>query len=402
MQRIPRQVKVLGIVSLLNDMASEMVYPVVPIFLTTVLHASIPTIGFIDGFAEATASLTKYWFGRLSDRQQRRKPFVVAGYSLGALSKTLIGLATIWPMVWFARFTDRLGKGLRTAPRDSLLLAQATPQNRGLIFGFHRSLDSLGAVIGPLLALVLLWFVNDLRSIFFLATIPGILSVLLLIVAVRDQKLKTRTQPLPPLRGSWRKLPSASRWFVVASSIFALGNSADSFIILRGQSLDLATATIILMYVCYNVAQTILATPAGMVSDRIGPKRVILVGWLVFAIIYGCIGFIHQGWWLWLLFPLYGIYIAFTDGVGKAYISTELAAESSGTIFGLYHSSIAIGNFFASVIGGLLWYYLFPAVTFWYGSVLALSAMLVLLLANAKTAVESGRRVGGVSVRTAS
>ncbi len=376
--KIPSTVVVLGLVSFFNDMSSEMIYPIIPIFLTTVLHTSMPTLGLIEGIAEATASLSKYGFGNFSDFLRRRKIFVTYGYSLGAISKLLIGLAISWPLVLTARFVDRLGKGVRTAARDSLLLENTTTTNRGYIFGFHRAFDSLGAVVGPLLGLgLLVWLQNDMRLTFFLAFIPAAISVVLLIVFVKEKKATDILKKPQRVKLKWRQLNPQLKLFLVISFIFALGNSSDAFIILRGQSLGFTTTMVILTYVVYNISQTVFATPAGYIADKIGAKRVFAFGLAVFALVYAGFGFIDKAWWLWILFPMYGLYIAFTDGVGKAYVSQFIRKEESGTYFGFYYTLTALGALAASITGGILWSQISPAATFWYGSLMACIALAI-------------------------
>jgi len=377
--KIPRNVLLLGLVSFFNDIASEMIYPIVPIFLTSVLGAPVAVVGFIEGIAEATASLSKFIFGYISDYTQKRKLFVVLGYCFGAVSKPLMGLAGAWPIVLFARFIDRTGKGLRTAARDSLLLDNATPRNKGFIFGFHRSFDSLGAVAGPLLALVLLYLLKEnIRLVFFLAFIPGVIAVILLILFVREKKRVTTQKP-QWVKLSWKILSPRLQLFLIISFIFAAGNSADSFLILRGKQLGLTTTLTVLTYVLYNIVQTVFATPAGQLADRIGAKKVFTGGLIVFAFVYFAFGLISNPNWLWILFPIYGIYIAATDGVSKAYISEFIVEKESGTFFGLHQMLLAIGGFLASFIGGILWNVISPSATFWYGSIMAIFALLLFI-----------------------
>ncbi len=380
-KKIPRTVFVLGLVSFFNDLASEMIYPIVPLFLTTVLNTSIPIIGLIEGFAEATASITKYVFGTYSDYLKRRKVFVTLGYTFGALSKLLIGLAYVWPFVLFARFIDRVGKGLRTAPRDSLLLENATKENKGFIFGFHRAFDSLGAVFGPLLALLALYLLKEnLRLTFFLAFIPGMIAIILLIFLVKEKKRADIEEKKEFVKINWKLLQPKLKFFLIISFIFALGNSSDVFLLLNAKSLGLSTILVVLAYVLYNLSQTVFATPAGYLADKLGARKVFALGLIIFAVVYFFFGLIRTPFWLWILFPIYGVYIAATDGVSKAYISEFITKEESGTFFGAYYTLTAIGTFFASVAGGILWTLINPSATFFYGSIMAIVAFFVLLL----------------------
>lgn len=382
--KVPRNVFLLGLVSFFNDLASEMVYPIIPVFLTTVLHASVPIVGFIEGFAESTASLTKYFFGTYSDFLKRRKVFVVFGYSFSAIAKILIGLSYSWPLVLFARFFDRLGKGMRTAPRDSLLLENSTPENKGFIFGFHRSFDSLGAVFGPLLALVIVYLLKEnLRQVFFIAFIPGLIAVLLLAFFVKE---KTKPHPVEKrefVKINWKLLKPNLRLFLIISFLFSLGNSSDVFLLLNAKNLGLSVTLVVLAYVLYNVFQTAFAAPAGAIADKIGAKKVFAGGLLVFSLVYFFFGIVKNPFWLWILFPIYGIYIAATDGVSKAYISEFIKKEESGTFFGAYYTLDAVGTFFASLFGGFIWNAINPSATFFFGSIMSLLAFFVFIFTSA-------------------
>lgn len=378
----------LGLVSFFNDLASEMIYPIVPVFLTTILHASIPIVGFIEGFAEATAAITKYLFGTYSDYLKKRKIFVVGGYSLGAISKILIGLATVWPFVLLARFIDRIGKGMRTAPRDSLLLENATRENKGFIFGFHRSFDSLGAVFGPLLALVILYFAKEnLRLTFFIAFIPAAIAVLLLIFFVKEKKKPDSVEKREFVKINWNLLKPKLKLFLIISFLFSIGNSSDVFLLLYAKNLGLTTTLVVLTYVLYNISQTVFATPAGYLADKIGARKVFSTGLLVFSIVYFSFGIIKNPVWIWFLFPVYGLYIAATDGVSKAYISEFINKEESGTFFGAYYTLTAVGTFIASLLGGLLWTVINPHATFLFGSLMSILAFLILVTFSRKVGI---------------
>ncbi len=380
-EKVPRNVFFLGLISFFNDLASEMIYPIVPLFLTTVLKTSIPVVGLIEGLVEAVASITKYFFGAFSDYLKRRKVFVAWGYSFAAVSKLLIGLAFGWPMVLFARLVDRFGKGLRTAARDSLLLESATPENKGYVFGFHRAFDSLGAVFGPLVALLVLYLLKDnIRQTFFIAFIPAVIAILLLIIFVKEGKKPQIQEKRSFVKISWRMFNPQMKIFLVISFLFAVGNSSDAFLLLRAKDLGLATTATVLAYVLYNVSQAVFAAPAGSLADKIGAKKVFAIGLVVFSIVYFAFGLIRNPAWFWVVFPVYGIYIALTDGVSKSYLAEFITKEESGTYFGAYYTLIAIGTFFASLIGGLLWTRINSSATFFYGSMMSFLAFIVLLL----------------------
>ena len=382
-KKLPFTVVMLGMVSFFNDMASEMIYPIIPIFLTTVLHTSIPIVGFIEGFVEALASISKYIFGTYSDYLQKRKVFVTFGYSLAAISKILIGLAFGWPMVLFARIVDRLGKGLRTAPRDSLLLENTTPENKGYIFGFHRAFDSLGAVFGPLLALIILYFLKDnVRQAFFVAVIPAVIAIILLVIFVKEKKTAIAQEKNKFVKISFRNMDSKLKLFMLISFIFAAGNSSDAFLLLNAKNLGLTTTMVVLMYVLYNISQTVFATPAGILADKFGAKKIFAGGLLVFSLVYLFFGLVKSPFFLWFLFPIYGIYIAATDGISKAYLSEFIQKKESGSYFGAYYSLNAIGTFLASIVGGFLWQFIGPQATFLYGSFMALAAFIILMISQ--------------------
>jgi len=377
---ISKNVFVLGLVSFFNDVASEMIYPLVPIFLTSVLGAPVAVVGLVEGIAESTASVLKVVSGWLSDKWRKRKIFVVAGYSFSAISKIFLSLAYSWPFVLFARFVDRFGKGTRTSARDSLITESSENSVRGKVFGFHRALDTLGAVVGPLIALLAIHFLdNQFRLIFFLAFIPASFGVLLLLFFVKEKKKEKNSDQV--FHFSWRNLDPSFKIFLLISFIFALGNSSDAFLILRAQNLGLSVILVVLAYVLFNFTYAIFSIPAGIISDKIGPKKVLLGGFLLFSAVYFFFGLVHSSFFLWFLFPVYGIYMALTEGVGKAYISNLVPQEKTGTAFGIYQTTIGLCTFFASLIAGLLWTYIGVSTPFIFGSIMAvISAFLFVVL----------------------
>jgi len=379
-KKIPRNVLILGLVSLFNDTASEMIYPILPIFLTTVLGAPVSIVGLIEGVAESTSSIMKFVFGYISDKVQKRKIFVTLGYLFSSISKFFIAVASFWYVVLVGRFLDKLGKGVRTAARDSMLLENTTDQNRGFIFGFHRALDSAGAIIGPILAILLLYLLkNNLRMIMFIAIFPPLIGVLLLIFFVKEAKKKVGNTKSVKVDLSWSKFDPRFKLFLLTSVIFSLGNSSDAFLILRAKQLGLTTILATLAYVLYNLFQTFLATPAGVFADKIGPKKVFSIGLLIFSFVYLSFGLVKSPFWIWFLFPIYGFYIAMTDGVSKAYVSEFTTQEMSGSYFGFYQTAIAVCAFLASLIGGVLWTKFGSQSTFYYGAAMAGIAFLTLI-----------------------
>lgn len=358
MRRLPRNVRVLSAVSFFQDAASELLYPILPLFLTSVLGAPASVVGLIEGIAEGTASAGKAISGRLADRVRRRRPLIAAGYGISSLAKPLIGLAGGWPLVLVARFGDRVGKGLRTSPRDLLLAAETPPELRGAAFGFHRAADTAGAVVGPLLGLALYEALNHhLRPLFYLAAIPAVASVAL-VALVREAPAAAQA---PAIAAEGRPdTPRAALpvryWRVVGFlGVFGLFNFTDALIILRAKALGLGFVSIILAYALYNVAYAGLSYPAGAISDRIPRRHVFALGLAVFAVAYVGLGAASSGAWVWGLLPLYGAYTALTDGVGKAWVADLLPAGAMGTGLGVYQGLTGGCAVLAGVWAGLAW-----------------------------------------------
>jgi len=376
--KLSKNVIILGLVSFFNDLASEMIYPIVPIFLTSVLGAPVAIVGLIEGIAESTASVLKAFSGWLSDKFKKRKLFVTFGYSLSTFAKLIIGLAKNWPLVLIGRFIDRLGKGIRTSARDALIAESTDSFNKGRAFGFHRALDTSGAVVGPLVSIFLIQlFAANLRPIFYLAFIPGMIAVWLLIIFAEEKRIETSKKALPKF--SFKNLSPAFKIFLISSIIFAIGNSSDAFLILRAKNLGISTTLTIFAYVVFNLFYALFSTPAGILSDKIGSKKILTFGFFFFAFIYFLFGINQSPNLIWLLFALYGIYMALTEGVGKAYISQIGEKGRLATSFGIYQTLIGICTFFASLIAGILWSKINPSAPFFFGSILALIAGFIFL-----------------------
>ena len=368
-----RNVFVLGLVSLFTDISSEMLYPIVPLFLTGVLGAPMAVVGLIEGIAESTASLLKMVAGAWSDRVGRREPFVIAGYGISAFSKPLLFLASAWWVVLAARIIDRLGKGIRTSPRDVLIAAASDPAQRGKAFGFHRAMDTVGACIGPLLAVALLWhFHLGLRTIFLWAFVPAAVGVGCL-AFLQKTPLPKKARPILEHADLDRELKN----FITIYALFSIGNSADVFLILRAKNLGFSTEMALLTYVLYNLVYAAAATPAGWLSDRMSRRTLMAGGFVIFAVVYGGFAWARAHWMIWGLFGLYGIYAAATEGIAKAYVTDRAAPERRGTALGLMQMVTGITAFFASLIAGLLWQRFGPAATFAYGAACALAAALL-------------------------
>ena len=397
-KRIPGSVWILGLVSFFNDMSSEMLYPLLPIFVTQVLGAPVAILGLIDGVAEGAAAGFKVVFGSWSDRLGRRRPFVITGYVASTASKIVVAVSTMWGVVFLGRLLDKFGKGVRTGARDALLLDASNETNRGRVFGVQQSMDSAGAVVGPLLALLFLHtFRNDIRTVLYIAFIPSIVAILVVpfvrealhtsTSAVTD--VATREPAVPPStvtdevaavpRLSWSSLPRELRLFLWASGLFALGNSSDSFLILRAKSVGLSLSLVILAYVLYNVVYTAASTPAGILADRLGAKPVYIAGIVIYVLVYAGFAVNHSTTGVWVLFTVYGLYIALTDSVSRSLVGSFIADETQAAgIYGLMQTVISVGLVLASIVGGVLWSTVGAWATFTFGAACAASAIVVL------------------------
>jgi len=377
---VERNVFILGIVSFFTDVSSEAVYPLVPIFLTKTLGAPLAVVGAIEGVAEGTASIVRWLSGWVSDRLGRRKPFVVLGYGLAAVAKPLLALAFHWPVVLFARFVDRFGKGVRTAPRDALVAQWTERGERGRAFGFHRAVDTAGAVLGPLGALALLALLGDnFRLIFVLAFIPAVLGMVLLRF-VGERTSPAAAAAAAQARGDGLRFGRAYYAFFIVTIVFALGNSSDAFLILRSRNLGLGVSEAVLAYVAYNASYSLLAMPAGIASDRLGRRNVIGLGFAVFAAVYLGFAVIDAGAYVWLLFPVYGVYMALTEGVGRALVADLVSSERRGSALGLYHGGVGLMALLSSIMAGLLWDHIDPSAPFYLGASTAALALVLLFV----------------------
>jgi len=375
---ITKNVFVISLVSFFNDIASEMIYPIVPIFLMTVLGAPVTIVGLIEGIAESTASILRVFSGWFSDKLKSRKPFMVVGYGLSALSKAILAASFHWSMVLGGRFLDRFGKGIRTSARDALITESSEAQYRGSVFGFHRAVDTMGALVGPLIALALLSkFGHNLRFIFYLAVIPSVIGIVLLAVFVKDIRKRQNHKNAPLFRLRDMELSRDFKIYLIVSAVFTIGNSSDAFLILRALNLGLSLSLTIAVYTLFNLFYAIFSHPAGIISDRIGQKKVLLCGFCLFALVYFLFGIITEQYLLWVLFPLYGLYMALTEGIGKAYISLLVRKDFTGTTYGIYQTLIGIVTFFSSLIAGFLWKYIAPGAPFIFGGITALIAFVI-------------------------
>lgn len=385
--RIPKAVIALGVVSFLTDLSSEMIYPLLPIFLVTVLGTSAVTLGLIEGVAESTASLLKVASGIWTDRTQKRKPLIVAGYSLSGLMRPLIGLAAAWPAVLALRFADRVGKGLRTSPRDALIADVTDPGARGTAYGFHRSMDHAGAVVGPLVAALLLNNVGlPLRQVFLLAAVPAALVLVVLLFFIKEPAVHRADAPVAlNLSSSWSALGGDYRRLLLAVLVFTLGNSTDAFLLLRLGGAGVSAAWIAVLWSAHHGVKMAATYFGGRLSDRVGPRRMIVAGWIFYAVIYLVFGWLDSAPLLTGVFLTYGIYFGLVEPAERAWIASLVPPHLRGTAFGWYHCAIGLATLPASLLFGLLWQQWGTAVAFTTGALLAATAALLLLLVRSKT-----------------
>lgn len=388
--KLTRNVKALGAVSFLADVSSEMIYPLLPLFVTTVLGGGAAMLGTIEGLAETTASMLKLASGWWSDRM-RRKPLVLFGYGVSALARPLVGLATAPWHVLVVRMTDRVGKGVRTSPRDALLAASAAPEARGRAFGFHRAADNLGAFAGPMVAWALLQGPRlSLQQVFLWAAVPGALSMVVLLWFVRetpraatadaaDAANATRGDDSPATAASAGAAAVVDRtpldpafWrYLAVLGVFTLGCSSDAFLLMRAGQLGVATALIPVLWAMHNLMKSIASTPAGSLSDRIGRKPVIVAGWVVYAAVYLLFAEATQAWHAWALFAAYALYLGLVEGVEKALVADLVPASRRGRAYGWFNFTVGIAALPASVVFGLVWQRWGSATAFGMGAAVA-------------------------------
>lgn len=373
---LTRNVVILGLVSLLNDAASEMIYPLLPVFLTAVLGATPAALGVIEGAAESTVAFLKLYSGTLSDRIRRRKSWIVAGYSISNVIRPLIALATSWFQVLVLRISDRVGKGIRTSPRDAMIADSTPAEARGTAYGFHRAMDHGGAIVGPLAATGLLLLLHDdMKTIFLLSFFPGLIAVVLLLFGLRE-----RERPTPPaahridIRTALAEAPVPFRKFLGIILLFTLGNSSDAFLLLQAENLGVPVALLPAIWVVLHIVKMGISVPGGMLSDRIGRKKLIIAGWIVYAFVYAGFAAASTQWHAWALFAVYGVFFGLTEGVEKALVADFAPVHLRGSAFGLYHLVVGIGALPASFLFGLVWQCCGPPAAFGMGAVLAMLA----------------------------
>src|SRR5947209_2287152 len=390
--RLGRNVVALAAVSFLTDVSSDMTYPLLPVFLKTILGASATAVGAIEGAAETTAALLKLASGWWSDRVSQRKPLVLAGYTIASIVRPLIGLAQSVAQVLAIRVTDRVGKGIRTSPRDPLIADSVDPAIRGRAFGFHRAADTACHTVGPLLGLAFLcWVGLHLRTVFLLPAIPGALAVLALLFGVRDVPRAVKPRAAQPLD---LRVPLGKPFWAYLGVLllFTLGNSTDAFLILRAGQLGVATALIPVLWAMLSLVKAVASTPGGILSDRVGRKPLIVAGWFVYAAVYFAFGRAGQSWQAWALFAVYGLYFGLTEGVEKALVADLVPQDRRGAAFGWYNLALGIGALPASLLFGFIWDRWSSTAAFDFGALVALAAaagLAVVAPGRRRVAIES-------------
>jgi MFS family permease len=388
--QLPRNVWAVGLTSFFMDVSSEMVINILPLFLANVLGVQTSIIGLIEGIAEATSSILKLFSGWLSDKIGGRKWLAVAGYGLSAITKPFFYIASSWELIAGVRWADRVGKGIRTAPRDALVADSVTADIRGLAFGFHRAMDTAGAMVGIIIAALVVWLAqkNSLsltkptfQTIVLFSLLPAFLAVLSLAVGAKEVAIKNK-RALPKF--SIKSMGRPFSIFLIIVSIFTLGNSSDAFLVLRAQNLGISVIGILLMLVVFNLIYSLISTPAGSLSDRIGRRRLIIGGWLVYAAIYMGFALAQRGWQVWVLYVVYGLYYGMAYGTANALVADLVPEELRGTAYGTYNAVIGVLAFPASLIAGFLWQGVGgwggfgPSAPFVFGGSLALIAALLM------------------------
>lgn len=371
LEGITRNILILGLVSLFTDLSSQMVFPLIPLFLTTVLGAGAYVVGITEGAAETTASLLKVISGYWSDKIKKRKPFLLFGYSFSSITKPLFAFTNFWPSVLFIRVIERIGKGLRTAPRDALVAESCQESIRGKAYGLHRAMDGIGSVLGAIIAFLLLPILGY-RKVFLLAFIPGIIAVFVILFIKEKSEPRKKEGRKTPIKLSFKELPINLRLFIIISSIFALGHFGYAFLLLRAKNIGLADNMAILLYVLFYVVYTICVIPAGMLSDKIGRKPVLITGYLVFAVTSIGLIFTSSIYTLLLFFIVYGIFYAMIDGVQRALVIDLAPGNLKATALGTFHTAIGLVALPGGYIAGLLWDKIGPGATFTYGFTLAI------------------------------
>lgn len=385
----------LSVVSLLNDISSEIIYPLLPVFLALTLGASPFYIGLIEGFAESVASFLKLFSGYLSDKFEKRKFPVFFGYSLSSLTRPLLAFATGWYAVFFVRVVDRIGKGIRGAPRDALLAESVPPEKRGLAFGFNRAADHFGAVLGPVAAFILLSFLasnpeqptaQDYRQVFLFASVPVVLGLFVIVFFVREEKREKlpEEESLTPIKLSLKEFDGNFKRFLLIIALFTLSNSTDAFLLLRAQEAGISVAVLPLLWMALHFSKVVFSLIGGDLSDRLGRKSMIFAGWIVYALVYAGFAFVETAWQAWALFIIYGVYFGLTEGVEKALVADLVDTKKRGTAFGFYNLAFSISVLPASLIFGGIWNAFGASAAFLVSAFISICAAALLLTIRTK------------------
>ena len=392
----------LSLVSLLNDTSSEIIYPLLPAFLALTLGASPFAIGLIEGFAESVAAFLKLFSGYFSDKFEKRKFPVFLGYALASLTRPILAFAGNWHQVLAVRVTDRVGKGIRGAPRDAIIAGSVPEEKRGLAFGFNRAADHLGAVFGPIIAFVLLSYfasdpnsptAQDYRQVFLYASIPVVFGLFVIVFFVHENPKKSGDSLAPKIKLSLKEFDGNFKRFLVVIALFTLSNSTDAFLLLRAEQTGIAVAVLPLLWMFLHFSKVIFSLIGGDLSDKFGRKTLIFSGWIVYALVYAGFAFVNATWQTWVLFLIYGIYFGLTEGVEKALVADLVPPEKRGTAFGFYNLAFSITVFPASLLFGALWDQFGATTAFLISACISIFAAILLLTIQPKMAVEKSQEI---------
>lgn len=394
-KKLPRNVLALSVVSFLNDTSSEIIYPLLPAFLALTLGASPFIIGLIEGFAESLAAFLKLFSGYLSDKFERRKLPVFLGYSLASITRPLLSFVTTWQHVLFVRVSDRIGKGIRGAPRDALLAESVPPERRGFAFGFNRAADHLGAVLGPICGFILLSFfasnaenptAQEYQKVFLFASVPVALGLFVIVFFVKENRREksSHEENITPIKLSLKEFDGNFKRFLIVIALFTLSNSTDAFLLLRAEQAGIAPALLPLLWMVLHLSKVFFSLAGGHWSDKIGRKRLIFAGWIVYALVYAGFAFVNSEWQAWVLFIIYGVYFGLTEGVEKALVADLVEPEKRGTAYGFYNLAFSITVFPASLLFGLFWENFGAPTAFLVSAFISIAAALLLLTVHPK------------------
>jgi len=387
----------LSLVSLLNDTSSEIIYPLLPAFLALTLGATPFVIGLIEGFAESVAALLKLFSGYFSDKFDSRKLPVFLGYSLASITRPLLSFVTSWQQVLFVRVTDRVGKGIRGAPRDAIIAASVPEEKRGLAFGFNRAADHLGAVIGPVVAFVLLSYfavnptsptAREYQQVFLYASIPVVLGLFVIVFFVKENPKETPPLEQPKIKLSLKEFDGNFKRFLLVVALFTLSNSTDAFLLLRAEQTGVPVAVLPLLWMFLHFSKVVSSLIFGELSDKVGRKTLIFAGWIVYAVVYAGFAFADSAWQAWILFLIYGVYFGLTEGVEKALVADLVPKGKRGTAYGFYNLAFSITVFPASIIFGSLWDLFGATTAFLISAVISICAAVLLLTVQTKQRIQ--------------